>query len=278
MSGKPERPTVSVVMAIFNDRPDALEAALASIAGQTWSDWELVVADDSTNAASIAVLEAYAARLGPKMILRRHEKRLGLVGSINDALDFARGDYIARMDGDDICKPDRLEKQVAYLDSHPDVGILGGDIEVMTDGGATLSVRRYKKSRADIERIAFIRNPLAQPTVMMRRSVLDLIGPYDPRFRKAEDYELWLRALKAGVVIENLDRVLIRYRVPDDYSRKRDADNWLFGIKAKLRHFSWRSPLRSAAGIALSVVLLIVPARILDALYRRDHREPIIYG
>ena len=126
--------------------------------------------------------------------------------------------------------------------------------------------------------MSFIRNPLAQPTVMLRKSVLDMIGVYDARFRKAEDYELWLRALKHSVVIENLDRVLVRYRVPDDYSRKRDADNWKFGIKAKLMHFSWRYPLRSLAGIALSCVLLVTPTRLLDALYRRDHRAPIIYS
>ena len=113
---------------------------------------------------------------------------------------------------------------------------------------------------------------------MMRKSVLDRIGLYDPDFRKAEDYELWLRALKRGVVIENVDRVLIRYRVSEDYSRKRDADNWLFGIKAKLMHFSWRDPLRSLAGIALSFFLLVIPARLLDSLYKRDHRAPIIYG
>lgn len=269
---------ISVVIATFNDRPDALESALASVVGQSWRDWELVVADDSTKPESIAVLNAYAARLGDRMVLRHHEKRLGLVGSINEAIGLARGEYIARMDGDDICVPDRLALQAAHLEAHPDVGILGGNIEVMTDKGETLSVRRYKKSLEEIKRIAFIRNPLAQPTVMMRRSVLDLIGLYDPQYRKAEDYELWLRALKRGVIIENLDKVLIRYRVPEDYSRKRDADNWLFGIKAKLAHFSWRSPLRSAAGLALSVALLIIPARLLDVLYKRDHRVPIIYG
>lgn len=269
---------ISVVMATYNDAPDALDAAMRSVEGQTLQDWELVVADDSTRPESIAVLERHAALLGDRMVYRHHEKRLGLVGSINEALALAKGDLIARMDGDDECVPDRLEIQAAFLGSRPEVGILGGDIEVMNDAGRSLSVRRYKRGARAIRRVAFIRNPLAQPTVMMRKSVLDRIGLYDPDFRKAEDYELWLRALKRGVVIENVDRVLIRYRVSEDYSRKRDADNWLFGIKAKLMHFSWRDPLRSLAGIALSFFLLVIPARLLDSLYKRDHRAPIIYG
>ena len=272
------KPLVSVVIATYNDKPTSLHAALRSVVDQTWKDWEIVIADDSTRRESVEVIEGYAKLLGDRLVFRHHERRLGLVASINEALGLARGELIARMDGDDICVPDRLESQVRHFAEHPDVGILGGNIEIISDGGEALSVRRYRKDRDGIRRVSFIRNPLAQPTVMLRKSVLDMIGVYDARFRKAEDYELWLRALKHSVVIENLDRVLVRYRVPDDYSRKRDADNWKFGIKAKLMHFSWRYPLRSLAGIALSCVLLVTPTRLLDALYRRDHRAPIIYG
>lgn len=269
---------VSVVMATYNDRPASLDAALRSIVEQSFEDWEIVVADDSTRAETIEVLDRYAELLGGRLTVRHHANRLGLVASINEALGLARGSLIARMDGDDICMKDRLAVQSRYLADHPEVGILGGNMEIMTEGGVGLSVRRYNSDRRSLQRMSFIRNPVAQPTVMLRREVLDRIGLYDARFRKAEDYELWLRALKRGVVIENLDRVLIRYRVPEDYSRKRDADNWLFGIKAKLMHFSWRYPLHSIMGLGLSVLLLLAPTRILDALYRRDHRAPIIYN
>ena len=139
---------ISVVMATYNDAPDALDAAMRSVEGQTLQDWELVVADDSTRPESIAVLERHAALLGDRMVYRHHEKRLGLVGSINEALALAKGDLIARMDGDDECVPDRLEIQAAFLGSRPEVGILGGDIEVMNDAGRSLSVRRYKRGRA----------------------------------------------------------------------------------------------------------------------------------
>lgn len=265
-------------MATYNDDPAGLDAALGSVVAQGYADWELVVCDDSTRTESVAVLEKYKALLGERMVYRRHEVRLGFVGSINEAISLARGELIARMDGDDLCAPDRLELQVAYLAEHPEVGILGGNMEIMSAGGQTLSVRRYKRGPKEIRRIAYFRNPLAHPTVMMRKSALDRIGHYDPGFKKAEDYELWLRALKRGVVIENLDRVLVRYRVAEGYSRKRDADNWTFGIRAKLRHFTWSQPILALAGIALSLALLLIPAKLLDALYARDSRDPILYG
>jgi glycosyltransferase involved in cell wall biosynthesis len=268
---------ISVVMATYNDRPEHLDASLRSVVDQSLSDWELVVCDDSTKSETTAVIQKYAALLGPKLVHLRNSPRLGLVGSLNRALASAKGELIARMDGDDICESERLAHQAAYLDAHPEVGILGGDIQVISDEGESLSIRRYRKGRDEVRKMSFIRNPLAQPTVMLRRSVLDAIGLYDPRFAKAEDYELWLRALAAGIVIENMDEVLIRYRVPSDYSRKRDSLNWKFAIKAKLLHFRWSSPLRSCLGLLVSLGLLLTPARLLDALYRRDHRAPILY-
>ncbi len=269
---------VSVVMASYNDKPEDLDAALRSVVEQGLQEWELVVVDDSTSAESIAVLEGYARQLGERMVYRRNQRRLGFVASMNMALGLAHGELIARMDGDDICLSDRFESQVSFLAAHPEVGILGGDMEIMSVDGKKLSVRRYKRGRDEIRKVSFFRNPLAHPTVMMRRSVLDEIGVYNPLFRKSEDYELWLRALKKGVVIENLDKVLIRYRVPEASSLKRNGDNWTFGMRAKLMHFSWRFPLLSVLGIGLSLVLFLMPAGVLNALYKSDNRTPYLYG
>ena len=268
---------VSVVMAIYNDDPRFLEAAIRSVADQSFRDWELVISDDSTKSESAAVIERFKKELGDRLVYTHNEPRLGLAPSINQALSRSSGEFIARMDGDDICLPDRLERQVAYLESHPDVGILGGDIQIITEDSERLTVRHYRCGRREIERTSFIRNPLAQPTVMMRRSVLDAIGVYDASFKKAEDYELWLRALKRSVVVENLGKVVLLYRVPKVEARKRDLPNWKFGLKAKFRHFSWRHPFMSAAGIGLSIALMITPARLLDLLYRRDYRTPILF-
>jgi len=272
------RPLVSVVMATYNDEPRFLEAAIGSIAAQSYGEWQLVVVDDSTNDETRSLLDRFAGELGAKMLLARNDKRLGFVRSINRGIELAGGELIARMDGDDIAAPDRLAAQVDYLREHQDVGILGGYVRIIAEDGSPLAVRRYKSSRAEIERTCFIRNPLAHPAVMMRRSVLESIGSYDESFKKAEDYELWLRALKRSVRIENLPQVLIDYRVQRDYSAKRDKSNWSFAVKAKLKNFNGRRPLRSAFGLCLSLGMALLPRAVLNRLYARDHESPILYG
>jgi glycosyltransferase involved in cell wall biosynthesis len=269
---------VSVVMATRNDDPLFLAQAIDSIKAQTYSDWELVVADDSDRRDTIQVLESYASELGEtKFRLLRNDPPLGLPRSINRALAASRGQLVARMDGDDLCLPDRLEAQVAYLEEHPDVGIVGSDIEIVDADLGHLSIRQYSKSERDIVSLSFIRNPLAQPTVMMRRSVLDRIGPYDVKCERAEDYELWLRAIKRSVKLANMDRVLLKYRISETYSRKRDKRNWKYGLYGKVKNFNARHPLYSLAGIAMSFVFLLMPGRFIDRLYRRDHASPLLY-
>lgn len=181
------------------------------------------------------------------------------------------------MDGDDVCVPYRLEAQVAYLDSHPEVGIAGGDIEVVDRDLRHLSVRRYAKDAKRLIRRSFIRNPLAQPTVMLRKSVLDRIGGYDPKCERAEDYELWLRAIKKSVVLANMDKILIKYRVLAEYSKKRDKRNWNYSIYGKIKNFNFRYPISSLLGIGVSLAFRLAPASILNRLYRMDHESPMLY-
>jgi glycosyltransferase involved in cell wall biosynthesis len=269
---------VSFVMATRNDDPSFLAQAIESIKAQTYTDWELVVADDSDRKDTIRVLDSYAAELGESRFrLLRSGRPLGLPRSINRALAAARGQLFARMDGDDLCLPDRLEAQVAYLMEHPDVGIVGSDIEIVDADLRHLSTRQYLKSERDIVRLSFIRNPLAQPTVMIRRSVLDRIGPYDEKCERAEDYELWLRAIRKSVKLANMDRVLLKYRVSEVYSNKRDKRNWKYGLYGKVKNFNARHPLYSLVGIAMSFVFLIAPGRLIDRLYRWDHASPLLY-
>ncbi len=270
-------PLVSVVIATRNDEPHYLAEAIESIAAQTYGNWELVIADDSTDSETIRVLDSYRAALGEKYKVVHNDPPLGLPRSINAAIDLARGELIARMDGDDVCLPDRLEVQVAFLGDHPEIGIVGGDIEIVSRELRHLSFRRYRKDAKDLERMSFIRNPLAQPTVMLRKSVLEKIGGYDPKCERAEDYELWLRAIKNRVGIANMEKVLIKYRVLDEYSRKRDKRNWNYGIYGKIKNFNIRHPALSILGILLSVAFRIAPASLVNGLYRMDHEAPMLY-
>jgi glycosyltransferase involved in cell wall biosynthesis len=270
--------TVSVVMATRNDDPRCLAGAIESINSQSYGDWELILIDDSTSGETIGLLDAYAARLGKERCRVVHNSPgLGLPRSLNAGMALARGELIARMDADDICLPDRLGAQVEYMDLHPDVGILGGDIEVVTQDLRPLTTRRYLKDPKKLIRMSYIRNPLAHPTVMMRKSVIDEIGGYDPRCRKAEDHDLWLRAIKRGIGVANMDKVLIQYRAPEEYSEKHRSRDWNYSIYAKLRNFNLRHPLFSLLGICVSIGLRLAPSSLVGRLYRQDHESPVLY-
>jgi len=268
-------PVVSVLMATYNDHPDRLWAALDSIVRQTCSDWELIVIDDSTNGGTIEVLEEYAGKLPGQMVLVHNQVRRGFVASLNQGLALARGHFIARMDGDDISEPHRLETQVKFMESHPEIGIVGSHVLVIDENGAPQSIRKYRCSHEEICARGYFRNPMAHPSVMLRRATFDLIGNYE--FAHSEDYELWLRAIKRSVRLSNIDEPLLRYRVVPAESHKRNRSGGSkYVMRAKIRHFNWKYPVRSLLGICLSAIQWLMPQPMIDALHARDAQKQIL--
>ena len=123
---------------------------------------------------------------------------VGFVPALNEGLEYAKGELIARMDGDDIALNSRLEKQVAYAAAHPDISLFGGNIYIINEQDEVVSERRYKTTPNKIRQMFMYRNPLAHPTIMFRRNIIDCGFFYDPRFKKAEDVEFYLRLYKHG--------------------------------------------------------------------------------
>jgi glycosyltransferase EpsE len=263
---------VSVVMATFNDDSELLNLSLKSIVEQSYPHWELIVVDDSTSQNTINVLKHYASRYPVRIQLRHNDKRQGFVRSLNLGISYATGDYIARMDGDDISLPNRLEVQTIYLNRNPEVGIVGTDILIIDKVGALQSSRVYPHTTAQVKAWAYFRNPIAHPTVMIRREIFSRIGGYDQNFKRAEDYELWLRALRAGVTINNIDKILLHYRIVGTYAAKRDKANWGYVLRAKLKHFNYRKPARAIAGIIASALFYALPPFLMNIIFTRDTR------
>lgn len=201
-------PRVSVLMAV-RDGERFLREALASVLGQSLSDLELVVVDDGSSDASAAILEAQD---DPRIVRLANPKGLGLAQALNRALAVARSDVVARQDADDVSHPERLERQLRFLGEHPDVGVLGTHLERMDAGGRPTGAIRGPGSHAAIAwSLALGGNPLAHPSVMARRALLERAGGYDERWRVAQDHELWTRLLPR-TRFANLPEALVRYR------------------------------------------------------------------
>ena len=210
-------PTVSFLMSNYKTPPAFLRRALDSMLAQTFADFEIVAINDGVRDASYEMLLEYAAR-EPKIVLIENEQNLGLPASLNRGIERCRGKYIARMDTDDICYPDRLERQVAYMDAHPEVMFAGAWADVFAEDENEI-VRSWRPVMCSQEefriRLLFANDPLLiHPTVIFRADFLKnnkLRYSEDPLHRYSEDYEMWTRCAdmgRAGI----LEHVVLKYR------------------------------------------------------------------
>lgn len=216
----PREPLVTVLMSVHNDRPFVAEA-VRSILAQSFEDFEFFIIDDASRDGSSDVLRAIA---DPRVRLLTNAANQGLTRSLNIGLRAARGRYVARMDGDDVSEPDRLARQVAFLEASPEVGVLGTGRVLIDERGGVVANAPATCGRLRVLWKMLLGNALAHPTVMLRREVLERHRlRYDESFQTAQDYELWTRLLR-HTQADNLDAPLLRYRLRDGISRTRKAE------------------------------------------------------
>ncbi len=201
-------PLVSVVLPVYNGAA-FLSEALDSLFAQTFTDYELIVIDDgSTDRTSEILQQVQDSRL----TVYRHAQNQGLVAALNSGWQQASGSYIAIMNADDVCLPERLAQQTAFLNRHPDVGLLGTATEAINHAGEFQRLNLSLTQPGVIGWELFFKCPLAHPTVMIRRSLLVQTGGYRQERRYAEDYDLWTK-IAPLTRMANLPDVLLRYRV-----------------------------------------------------------------
>ena len=214
------QPLVTVLMAVHNDLA-YLPEAVDSILGQTLDDFEFLVLDDGSTDGS----GEYLAGLNdPRVRLVRNGDNLGLTRSLNRGLDLAEGLFVARMDADDVALPHRLERQVAFLDAHPRVGIVGSSRVLIDPAGGFVAHAPAVEDDIGIRWKCLLGNPFAHPAVTFRLDLMDAHGlRYDETYLTAQDYELWSRLL--GVTEgANLAEPLLRYRLRAGVSRTHKPD------------------------------------------------------
>lgn len=204
-------PVVTVLMSVFNGEA-YLKKTIESILDQTFSDFEFLIINDGSTDDTGAILEHEAKRDTRIKVFEQDNQ--GLVASLNFGLRKARGQLIARIDADDIAYPLRLEKQVAYMDDHPEILVLGSAITLIDEKGRTVKEINYPTGTNKVKSAMMLGSKLAHPAVMMRREQVIQAGAYREACRHAEDYDLWLRLLEIGK-IDNLDEALLYYRQHD---------------------------------------------------------------
>lgn len=200
------RPLVSIGMPVYNGA-DTLAAAIRSIINQTYQNWELLVMDDGSTDGS----EHVAAGFGdPRIHVIKGGDNQGIVFRLNEAVRLAQGDYFARMDADDIAFPQRLERQVSYLDKHSEISLIGAQILVFSGDGVVRGCVPVCSSHEEIVARPWMGFCLAHPTWMGHRHWF-LANPYEQSANGAEDQQLLFRTRKA-VRFACLQEILLGYR------------------------------------------------------------------
>lgn len=202
-----DSPTVTVLMSVHNAER-YVSSSIKSILSQTFRDFEFLIFEDASTDNS---LQAIKEICDPRIKLIENSEQMGLSANLNRGLKLARGEYIARMDADDISLVDRLARQVAFMQENPDVGVCGSAAIEVDDADRTIRVRKVRSGKC-LERWVWMPSPLIHPTVMFKKKIAQQFS-YDVAFIAAQDYELWLRMYSAGVTIDNVSEILLRYRV-----------------------------------------------------------------
>jgi len=206
-------PRISVLMPVYNGGA-YLEAAIASVLAQSFGDFELLIVDDGSTDRSREVVEAYAAR--DERVRLRCKANSGISDTLNLGLGEARGEWIARLDADDLMLPVRLERQLGFLDANPDVVALGSYYDLINEVGER-RVTRYPlpRTREELARYLEARELLTftHPTMTYRRDLALALGGYRRELEPCEDADLFARMLARGGTILIQPEVLTLYRV-----------------------------------------------------------------
>ena len=204
----PRDPAISVLMATYNGAA-LIGATIASLQAQSFGDFELIVVDDCSTDDTVAILHGYA---DPRIRVIRSAINRRVVLTRNAAFAEARGRYIAALDHDDLCHPERFARQVAYLDAHPDIALVGTAANVLADGAILASSLAPLSTPPVIEWLLRIENPLVWSSVMMRADAAQRLDPFQrPEMVYAEDFDLYHRISAFGG-IARLDDELMTYR------------------------------------------------------------------
>lgn len=201
-----KNPLISVILPIYNSE-QYLKEAMNSILNQTFTDFELLAINDASTDSSLKIIKSFANK-DKRVIIINNQSNIGLVKNLNIAIGLANGKYIARMDSDDNSDITRFEKQINFMESNPEIGIVGAWISEMGSNKKW----HYPLEHDEIYKYLIYGSPFSHPVVMIRRSVfIDHHIRYSEDFKVGQDYELWSRLLKVTKAA-NLPQELLKWR------------------------------------------------------------------
>ena len=219
-----KNPLISIVMSVFNAEAHVAEA-IESILNQTYSDFEFLIIDDASTDNSFDILSSFRDE---RITLIQNKENLGLTKSLNKGIKLAKGQYIARMDADDISLPSRLAKQLQFMQEHPEIDICGTWYKTF---GEKEYLQKLPALHEQIKADLLFYTPIAHPSVLMKKNIFEA-HKYPENFQKAQDYALWIKLIK-NYKFANLPEPLLKYRIhKNQISTKQNTRQKEFALNA----------------------------------------------
>ena len=222
---------ISIIMGIYNCE-ETLEQSIDSILAQTYTNWELILCDDCSKDNTYAVAEKYQKQYPEKIILIRNQTNKKLSYTLNHCLQYATGKYVARMDGDDISVPERLEEQITFLKEHQEYDLVGTLMQRFDDNGFADVVPKIEYP----DKFFLLKaSPFNHATILTYKSVYDELGGYcvESRAERCEDFDLWFRFFNKGFKGYNIQKPLYLVREDINAIRRRTIKNRLKALKTR---------------------------------------------
>lgn len=263
---------ISVIMGIYNCS-DTLYDAINSILNQTYPDWELVMCDDGSSDNTYKIAEMFYHQYPDKIKLLRNEHNMGLPATLNNCLKAVTGEFVARMDGDDISLPDRFEKQISFLISNPEIDCVGTGMTRFDDNGDFDNV--YPIENPD--KFTLKMYPLCyHATLMMKKSCYDAIGGYVsiPRTLRCEDIDMWFRFASKGFKAANINECLYKVREDRNALKRRKFKYAINNVKTNVAGYKLLNyPIRLYPFAFKPIVSHFIPYRLKVMINQRRNNS-----
>lgn len=221
---------ISVILPVYNAEK-YIGDTIRSVLQQTFTDFELIAIDDGSSDGSLKILNSF----DDHRLKIYHQENRGLSAALNTAFRYSSGDLLARIDADDICLPERFQKQVVFLDNNPSIAVVGSAVKYIGENGEyiarsfpTINVRYIRK------KLALGLGCLADPTVMMRSEAFKVAGGYNELIRCGQDAILWAKMVNLGYIVGNISTPLVKYRLRNGALSNFEPDSEYEEIRRKI--------------------------------------------
>lgn len=264
-----------------SEKPAYLDRSLQSVwDDQTLKPDEIILVQDGPVGEELAtIIKKWKEKLADNLVLLVNETNLGLTKSLNRGIKVAKGEYIARMDSDDISLPERFAHQVEFMDAHPEISVVGGAIQEFNDQDGIIGNRHFPEDTPAILNYIHKASPVAHPAVMIRKAMFNEGVLYNEEYRTTQDLALWFDVLASGHLMANLDEYVLQFRRERDvYQRRKNKKDSRMELGIHLRGIKMLfgfSPIKSLYPIARYTMRLL-PKSIIHKIYNSKARGSLL--